>query len=251
MRLLLGTCLAGTCIVLITICWLDRLIEVSNQTFFNHLESLNAQNSGSNFFMTASLEDLANRLESTDRDTQALALGELIAQGKLAVPVLTHALGSENDYTRALAAEGLAQIADPASADSLVAALDDPSDRVRAYAATGLSNMGDPRAIDALVRTINDYPDRLHSYYSLSTYALMNQGAEALPVVAPLLKSPDLQTRRRAFLAVRSIITQRILSESETWESLWESLERYEPDAPEAQRNQAADRWINWIQQHQ
>jgi HEAT repeat protein len=198
--------------------------------------------------MASSVEDLVKQLSSPDFNTRALALAELVTKGKAATAALTELLKSSNEDLRARAAQGLAEIADPAGADTLAQLLNDDNDVIRARGAQGLALMNDGRALDALVRTINDYEDILHPIHTLSTYGLIQMGRPALPAVAPLLKSDDRLTRERAFMVVRSIVSQ--LPEGKDWEQLWQSLGSYSPEGTTPERDRAADQWLNWILGH-
>lgn len=195
----------------------------------------------------SSLHELVEQLSSPEFNTRALALAELVRQGKAATPVLVEAFNSPVDRLRAQVAQALAEIADPASADTLAQALDDDNKEVRARGAQGLARINDSRALDALVRTINDLPDVLHHPYTLSLYELIRLGRPALPAVAPLLKSADPITRERAFLAVGTIISS--LAEGKDWQQLWQSLGSYDPNGPSPQRERAADQLIGWVNQ--
>jgi hypothetical protein len=188
--------------------------------------------------------EVAYLLEAEDADTRARALGELISRGRRAVPALLQSLKSHASATRALAAEGLANIADPSTADALAHALNDKSDLVRAQAAKGLANMDDPRALDALIKTLNDAPDVLHSEYSLSAYTLAGYGPRALPVVAPLLKSSNETERAKAIFIIRQITSRMGAQEA----SLAQSLASYDPYAKKGDRDKAADALIEWIE---
>ncbi len=195
--------------------------------------------------MRTRMNELKKRLYSPDQDTSGLALGELIKLGTKATPVLLEALAQGNPRTRRLAAEGLGEIADPAAADALYRATKDPNDEVRARAATALHALGDPRSVVALVATINDYPDILHSPNTASMYPLMRGGRDVLPLIVPLLRSPDQLTRQRAFLVLRAVVSR--LPQGSDWDHLWQSLDRYDPVAPEADRARAADAWQRWL----
>lgn len=197
--------------------------------------------------MAAPVKELIRQLSSPDFNQRALALAELVQKGKAATPNLIEALKHPDTQVRVQAAQGLAEIADPASTDAFVQALNDSDAQVRARAAQGLTRLKDSRAIDALVRTINDFPDVLHSPYTLSIYSLIELGASALPSVIPLLKSPDPMTRERAFLVVRTIVSD--LPEEKNWDQLWQSLGRYDPHASILERDYAANQWLNWIKQ--
>jgi len=193
------------------------------------------------------IEQLKTQLYSTDQDTSGLALGELIRLGRQATPVLVEALKAENPRTRRLAAEGLGDIADPTTADALFQATQDSNPEVRARAAKALYRLGDGRALTALVETLNDYPDELHNPYTASMYPLMRGGQEVLPLVVPLLRSPDALTRERAFLVVKAVATK--LPQGQNWDQLWQSLGSYDPQGSEAERNRAAQQWEKWVEQ--
>jgi len=191
------------------------------------------------------MEKLKAQLYSTDQNTSALALGKLIRLGKQATPVLIAALTSANPRTRRLAAEGLSDIADPASAEALFPAVHDPEGKVRARAATALHKLGDKRALAALVETLDDYPDELHNPYTASMYPLMRGGKEVLPLVVPLLRAPNSLTRKRAFLIVKAAVTK--LPQGQNWNQLWQSLGSYDPDGPQADRDRAIQQWQVWL----
>ncbi|HEV2915035.1 MAG TPA: HEAT repeat domain-containing protein [Pyrinomonadaceae bacterium] len=198
--------------------------------------------------MASSVEDLVEQLSSPDFNARALALAELVQHGRAATAALTKALESSDERLRAQAAQGLAEIADPASAETFAQLLNDTNGEIRARGAQGLTRINDSRAIDALVRTINDLENLLHYPYTLSTYGLIQLGPPALSAVAPLLKSDDPVTRERAFLVIRSIVSQ--LPEGKDWEQLQRSLGSYNPAGTTPEREQAADQWLNWIKQH-
>jgi HEAT repeat protein len=192
------------------------------------------------------METLKSQLYASDQNTSALALKELIRLGKRSTPILVEALTTApNPRTRRLAAEGLSEISDPASADALFQAVHDSEGSVRARAATALNKLGDARALAALVETLNDYPDELHNPYTASMYPLMMGNKEVLPLVIPLLKSPDTLTRKRAFLIVKAVVSR--LPEGKDWQHLWERLGRYDPDAPPNDRHRSAQQWETWL----
>lgn len=191
------------------------------------------------------VEQIKARLYSTDQDTSGLALGELIRLGKQATPILLEALTNSNPRTRRLAAEGLGEIADPASADALFQATHDTNPEVRARAATALYTLGDKRALAALVATLDDYPDILHNPYTASMYPLMRGGKEVLPLVVPLLQAPNDLTRERAFLIVKAVVSK--LPQGHDWNKLWQSLGSYDPAGSQAERDKAAQQWEQWL----
>ncbi len=149
--------------------------------------------------------------------------------------------------SRAQIAQALAEIADPAAADTLAAVLADRDERVRARAAYGLARMLDPRALDALLRTIDDFPDILREPDTLATDGLVDLGPQVLPRVVPLLKAANRMTRARAFLVIRRLVPR--LPGFTDWNALWASLGRYDPDAAQPERDAAADQWEAWIGQ--
>jgi HEAT repeat protein len=192
----------------------------------------------------APADPLKTRLYSTDQDTSALAFAELVRSGKSATPTLLEALRHSTPRTRRLAAEGLAEVRDPASADALEQATHDSNGEVRSRAAVALHLLGDPRALAALVRTIDDYPDILHNPYTASMYELTGDPA-VLPLIAPLLKAPQPVTRQRAFLVVKALAAK--LPEGRNWDQLSQSLGNYDPQGEPAARDRSADLWTAWI----
>jgi HEAT repeat protein len=196
----------------------------------------------------ADVAQLRDRFLTGERKAGTAAYRELLRLGKPAVPVLVQALTHADARTRRLAAEGLGELRElrePASADALFAATRDSNGEVRARAATALHKLGDPRALTALVATLNDYPDELHNPYTASMYPLMNGGPAVLPLVAPLLLAADLDSRERAFLIVRAVVSRHY--KQEAWTTLWETLGRYDPAAPQAARDDAARQWQDWV----
>ena len=191
------------------------------------------------------IAELRERFLGDDRKLVTQGLRGLLRLGKAATPVLVEGLRHANARTRRLAAEGLSELSDPASAEALFEATRDSSDEVRARAATALHRMGDPRSLAALVATLNDYPDELHNPYTASMYPLMNGGPEVLPNVVPLLMSDDLLTRERAFLIVKAVASRHFSGQS--WTQLWQSLGRYDPAGPRAERDDAVRQWQTWV----
>lgn len=198
----------------------------------------------------STVSDLVARLDSDDSDTRALALGDLIGRGKSATAALAQALQSANPTTRALAAEGLEKIADPAAADALAAAVDDADPKVRSRAAVALAALHDRRALDALIRTLDDFPDLAHGEFTLSAYALMRYGPEALPVIVSALKAPHQITRTQAIWIIRRNVVNMLGGDDAAWDKLWQELGSYDPAAPKAQRDHAAQEWSTWVAAH-
>jgi HEAT repeat protein len=156
----------------------------------------------------STLAQLARRLDSSDVNESGLALGELVAQGTAATPVLTQAARSESADVRKLAMEGLGTIADPASLDDVRRGLDDPDGRVRSLAAVALNRLGAPDALDALLATLDDWPDLTRSDMSKSAYELAGSGPRALPIAIPLLADEKWTTRAKGVWIIRRIVSR-------------------------------------------
>ncbi len=199
--------------------------------------------------MTSTIDKLVDQLSDPKGDTRGLALAELVRRKAAAVPGLTGVLSGPDARARGLAAEGLGMIGAPSAADALYAALGDSDSCVRGKSAGALQRLGDPRALEAMLRAIADCPDVLHSEHTVATYGLMGYGPKALPALAPLLKDPDADRRRRAFTALRALV-QRLPGTPVDWPTLHSSLGGYDPGAPSAQRDNAADEWAAWIRTH-
>ncbi len=153
------------------------------------------------------LADLVRKLDSDDVNESGRALSELIAQGKAATPVLIEAARSESAGVRALAMEGLASIADPASLDDVRRGLKDSDGRVRSLAAVALNRLGAPDALEALRATLDDWPDLLQSDMSKSAYELAASGPRALPVAIPLLAGETGPTRAKGAWIIKRIVS--------------------------------------------
>lgn len=192
--------------------------------------------------------EVAGLLDSTDGDVQSLALRELIARKERALPALLAVLKDGSEQTRSLAAEGLATLASPSTADTLARLVKDANEKVRSYAARGLASMDDPRAISALIATLADFEDVLHTPYTLSTYALARMGPRALAAVLPLLLARDKATRMRAHFIVRRIMEESgMLSDQPQLKALFE---QYDPNDAASARKAAADKMTSWLRDH-
>ena len=189
-------------------------------------------------------DDLIELLGDRDVDTRGLALGELISRKKKWLDAVLTALESDDPLIRATAAEGLAQIADPSTAEELAGHLGDSDPRVRSHVSVALAAMGDARAIDALVATIKDEPDILHSNFSRSSYALIGYGVKALPAVAPLLNDEDPVTRELAIWVFKMVFSQMEVKGPDA-EKVQRWLESYNPEAPGGQ-DEIADKLAAW-----
>src|SRR6478735_8423063 len=177
-------------------------------------------------------------LDAADSDTRTRALDALVVAGRASTPELLRALASRDADVREKAAQGLAEIGDPAAAQALADAIADPEPKVRGRAAQGLASIGDPRSLAALVATIDDFPDPLHAPHTVSTYVLIARGRDVLPSVAPLLDAPLPLTRERAFAVLQTLVTA--MPEAGDWRTLWQSLGAYDPNDLDAAARRAA-----------
>ena len=198
--------------------------------------------------MMESIETLLADLQDADFNVRALALAEIVEAGRAVAPALVAALPAADATLKPQLAQALAEIAEPGSADALAGLLDNQDERVRAFGALGLSRIGDPRAQAALIRTIDDFADVLCAPYTLSTYALIDQGPAALRAVLPLLDAASPDTRAHAFVVVHDIVSAQ--PGTGNWPALWRQLGSYAPDGPEPQRRAATRQWADWIGEH-
>jgi len=76
--------------------------------------------------------------------------------GEAAVPALLHYLESDDDNTRAYAAEALGQVGDPSTVEQLTKLLEDESWFVRESGVMALSNVGGPSAVRGLATALKD-----------------------------------------------------------------------------------------------
>ena len=188
-------------------------------------------------------------LDAADAEARTRALAALVVAGRASTPVLLRGLASSDADVREKAAQGLAEIGDPAAAQALADALADPEPKVRGRAAQGLAAIGDPRSLDALVATIDDFPDLLHAPHTVATYVLIARGRDVLPSVPPLLDAPLPLTRQRAFAVLQALVTA--MPEAGDWRTLWQSLGAYDPNGTDAvARADAAAQWARWIASH-
>lgn len=190
-------------------------------------------------------------LAAADPAARTRALAGLIAAGRASTPLLLAALAGGDAEVRARAAQGLAEIGDPAAAPALAAALADAAPAVRGRAAQGLAALGDPRAVAALVQTLDDLPDLLHAPHSVATYALIARGAPVLPAVLPLLDAQVAATRQRAWLVWQTVVQSVVQAMPGVapagWPALWRAMGAYAPGAEAAARAAAVDAWRRWL----
>ena len=195
--------------------------------------------------MSAAPGDLGG-LDAADATDRGRALDTLVVAGRASTPVLLRALQHADAGVREKAAQGLAEIADPAATDALRAAVADSDSLVRGRAAQALAAIGAPDSLDALARTFDDHPDLLRAPHTLATYVLIARGADALPVIAPLLDAPLPLTRQRAFAVLQAVVPT--LPDVADWAGVWRSLGAYDPNGADvAARSVAAALWRQWI----
>ena len=195
--------------------------------------------------MMENIQTLLADLQDADFNVRALALAEIVEAGRAVAPDLVAALPDADTTLKPQLALALAEIAEPGSADALAGLLDNQDERVRAFGALGLARIGDPRAQAALIHTIDDFADVLSAPYTLSTYALIDQGPAALTAVLPLLEAASATTRAHAFVVIHDIVSAE--PDTGNWPALWRQLGSYTADGPEAQRHTAARLWADWI----
>ena len=110
------------------------------------MKQVNDSNYGSattgNAIERLNINSLVNQLGEKEDSIRENARLSLVALGKPAIAPLTKALTSHSEMKRWEAAKALGQIADPASAPSLIMALEDDNFDVRWLAAEGLIRMG-------------------------------------------------------------------------------------------------------------
>lgn len=181
-------------------------------------------------------------LKATDADAEIEQ--ELIAMGRYATPALVLGLKYPPGFAikRAALCRALGQIGDRRAAPALASALRDPVLQVAAWAAWALEGCGDSQVIPSLRR----YEQRLHTAIGLGTLPenfgpgerglaqsartrLLHGDDTARSFLGGLLLSKDDYTRRLAFGALVA---------------RYEEDRGYDPDAPEAERRDAAQNWI-------
>jgi hypothetical protein len=195
--------------------------------------------------MNDSIDNDIENLKSKDQNIYNNAFQNLVDRKSDALPHLFNILKDKSSDGRTLAAQAIATIAIPSSADKTIDYLNDNDPLVRAWSAVALRRMRDSRALDALIKTIDDYPDTLHSDQTLSTYALIDWGEEILIHIINLLNSPKFETRRHAFSVVKKIIFNKFKT-VEKWEMIWKKNGSYVPDAEEAVRLKCMKKWEKW-----
>lgn len=151
------------------------------------------------------LSALTALLASPEADERARALAQLVQAGRSASVPLRQALDELDLEGRRLAAQGLAEIADPAAEAAYRGLLDDSDPAVRGRGAQGLAAVGADDATTALVGTIDDLPDVLHYPQTVATQALVARGWPVALAVAELLTAADPVTRGRALLVLRQL----------------------------------------------
>jgi len=200
-------------------------------------------------FAEAHARDLVGDLGGNDlgpsgSDEDRALQEELVAMGEYAVPALVRGLKFPPGFgsKRALICSCLGRIADPRSAPALAATLRDPVVAVAAWAAWALEGLRDPATLPALAR----YEQRLRTLIA----------EERVPPEAgpgPRLLAQAARTRLAAGDEdARHTLVSLLLSDDSFARVLaFEALQRhfgedrgYDPEASEAERREAAARWM-------
>jgi HEAT repeat protein len=158
---------------------------------------------------SAGVEGLVGMLAHEDpafRWRAAVALGELGAEAKGAVPALLDGLDDEDETVRRGAARALGKIgADVAAVPALAAALGDRTDElVRQYAAEALGRMG-AEAKAAIPALIGALKDASHGVSDQAAEALLKIGLAAVPALVEAVKDEDERVRWKAADALTRI----------------------------------------------
>jgi HEAT repeat protein len=189
--------------------------------------------------------DLVAQLGTAAPNDQAKALAALVTMGAAATPALLAALPGAAPPVRAQIAQALAEIADPATADTLALLLGEADPAVRGRGAEGLALLDDPRALDALALTLDDLPDLLRWPYTVAVHLLIQRGAAALPTVARLLGAPDPITRTRAFQVLRDVLLRE--RGEAAWQALIANLGALDPYGADPGNLAVTARWQAWL----
>jgi HEAT repeat protein len=164
-----------------------------------------------------SLEELLGRLrQHTDWVDHGRIVKVILALGEPAVPRLIEALGEEDGFVRAGAAEALGEIGDRRAVEPLIAALALPADSEEAehveacvQIVVALGRLGDSRAIAPLIKWLPDFlPEPVGgfcvSWYLIEALGLLN-AVEAEPLIRPLIDHPDVNVRKDAIRALKRL----------------------------------------------
>ena len=104
------------------------------------------------------------------------------------LPLLTEALKDSSALIRLTAVNALGEIADPTAIPALIAALADKDDDVRTGAAVALGEIADPTAVPALIAALADKDDDVRGAAAAALGEIGAPAKAAVPVLANLLK---------------------------------------------------------------
>lgn len=205
--------------------------------------------------MSTSITDLIDQL--ADVTMRNAAREELVRRGTEVTPILLRAAdASKNPEHYKTILRTLLLIKDPQAASLFRHALISDDEEVRAIAARGLHLLRTPDALNALQATINDSPDPAYWEQTAAVQSLIELGTSALPTVFVLMDSTNENTRRRAQHVLASVvlqdITRRMQPRPLTNQALqeWEHLQRangsYQWNADASARTSSIELWKRW-----
>ncbi len=135
------------------------------------------------------LLDAARRKDLWTNIGAVEALGNY--EGKNVVDLLCDIVRKDENWdVRAMAADALGRIKDPAAVDSLIVAMGDQEDSVRKAAAISLGRINDPKAIDVLIRAL-DTEGRMVNGRQVGDGFICDSAAEALAS----MQDPDMENK--------------------------------------------------------
>jgi HEAT repeat protein len=150
--------------------------------------------------------------DSRERLKAILALGEMGADGQVAVPRLIPLLKDSDPSIRKAASSALDQIGPPAKADFLVVlqALKSPSSEMRLYAArtvanSGIGDVAPPEALPFLTAALKDNDAAVRKNVVSALGSLGPAARGAITDLLDKLKDSDADVRRNAAQAVTKI----------------------------------------------
>lgn len=159
--------------------------------------------------MTVDLETIDSfikRLQSDDGIERVKAREALVAQGKVAVPLLIEAMKNKHDWTRWEAVKTLADIGDSTATQALIDALGDHEFAIRWLAAEGLIRIGSS-SIEPLLKALIDNPRS--SWLKEGAHYVFHDLRE--PKLRPLLKAvisaiEDVDSNLKVPIAAKSAL---------------------------------------------
>ena len=157
----------------------------------------------------AAVPGLTEALKDADSQVRLRAASALYKIDKskqdIVTPILIEAVRSGDSFTRAVALEPLASIADPAAVPALIEALSDQSLGVRANAMTALGRIGRPAqtAVPILIKVLSDKQGNIRISAAGALGAIGDPAA--VPALTRALSGKDKQLCGSAALALYHI----------------------------------------------